>query len=257
MTSWDYREGGKLDSDEAIIIITGIFESTNTPFLIVPELIRLGYRVITISIPSYHKLSEFLCGFDFFTARMRISKVHIIGIDLGGFLALHLASFKQLSAEIKSLTVISSYMNTTLFKRRHGLFSNSGSKSTLLGDLTEIQFPPHLRPAVQFLRKEVENMNPNLISARCMLRNTSSPVSSPSLPEGSILVVQSLDFSYKLRDEAVPHKMIKGAKVALMKQGGNFPHLVAPSDLLVYINLHLSRWSSVQVIQKTVSDEEN
>ena len=175
---------------------------------------------------------------------MRIFKAHIIGIELGGFLALHIASFKQLSTEISSLTIISSYMNPTLFQRKSGVFFKPSGKAIIISDLTDNQFPPHLRPGAQFLRRLVEEFPVSLANCRISLRNESPPAPVPSLPDGAVLVVQSLDFSYKLQDNAVPHKVIKGAKVALLKKGGIFPHLIVPSDLLVYVNLHLSKWHS-------------
>ena len=72
------------------------------------------------------------------------------------------------------------------------------------------------------------------------------------LHKNSILIIQSLDWAYNLPDDAIPHRSIKENQlVALMSNGGNYPHLASSSKLLTYIKHHLGKWGA-----KPVNDDE-
>lgn len=240
--SWDFRQGGNTSLDEAVILIPGIAETTNSMFLIATSLIELGYRVIIISIPAYDTILHFLSGFDFFTAKLRVSRIHIIGVGFGGFLGLHIASFNQLSATISSLIIISSFLSTDLFRKNNNIFTKITGKSQLYDELCQNLVPKHLKESNAFLETEITHLPNAMVCARLKLRSNTNRAPIPELENGCVLVIQSLDFAYKLKDDAIPSKCIKNAKVALIKRGGNCPHLAAPNELLIYMKLHLQKW---------------
>ena len=247
--SWQYRQGGNSDGDEAVVIFPTIYETTNTMFLFATALIKEGFRVVVVSIPPCETLSSFLNGFDLFTATMRIAKVHLIGFGFGGFLCLHIASFKQLSACVASLILINSYMNTKLFSKTSGVLSRLTGKSQLCEELAVDKAPIEVRQCFEFVLSEIESMPPLTASRRLKMRAKSPSAAVPEMPENSILMIQCLDWASHLSDDAVPQANIKSQKVALLSSGGVLPHLASCEKLLAYVNFHLSK---LQKTAKTV-----
>ena len=238
--TWHYRQGGNSDSEEAVVIFPTIAETTNSMFFIAPSLIKAGHRVVVVSVPPCDKMLSFLNGFDLFTAKMQIAEVHLIGFGFGGFLCLHLCSFKQLSAKVLSLILVCSYMNTQAFGKGSGVFPKTG-KSQLADEFSIDRIPANLRPSVEFVLSEVERLPPSVAASRIAMRSSAPQAPVPDMPENSILMIHCLDWSIDLGENSLPQAMIKSQKVALMKTGGLLPHIAAPDKLMMYINLHLSK----------------
>ena len=238
---WHYRQGGNSDSEEAVVIFPTIYETTNTMFLFASEMIKQGFRVIVVSIPPCETLTSFLNGFDLFTAKMRICDLHLIGFGFGGFLCLHVVSFNQLSANVCSLILINSYMNTKMFAKSSSILSILTGKSRLSDELGVERVPVELRQYVEFVLSEVDSMPQGVAAARIKLRAKSPAAVAPEIPENSVLMIQCLDWASQLSGDAVPQANIKGQKVALLKSGGVVPHLASCEKLMEYVNMHLSR----------------
>jgi pimeloyl-ACP methyl ester carboxylesterase len=252
---WQYRQGGNSNSEEAVIIIPSIAESTNSMFLITPGLISEGFRVIIVSIPSYTEVSKFLTGFDLLTAKMRLSEIHLVGMGFGGFLALHIAGFRHLSAHVRSLAMISSYLNGQCFGKKSGLFSRLSGKARLAEELEIDKVPPTLVPGVRFVLRDMESLSSLVAANRLHMRAGGLAAAiPPSMPEGSVLIVHCLDWELKIPPEAVPHAVIKGQTVALLKTGGILAHLASPDKLLEYMKIHLGKWR--MTVDKNDSEED-
>jgi pimeloyl-ACP methyl ester carboxylesterase len=254
---WQYRQGGSPDLEEAVIIIPTICESTNTMFFIASGLISEGYRVFVVSIPPYKEVAKFMNGFDRFTARMRIGEVHLIGIGFGGFLALHVTNYRHLSAHVRSLVLVSSYLSGQCFGTKTGFFSRLTGKSTLAKELEADTVPPTLRESVKFVLAEVEQMT-SLVAANRLDMRANAPLARPptGMPEGSVLIIHCLDHTMKIPAEYAPQTVMKTQTVALLKTGGLLPHLASPEKLLEYLKLHLAKWRMSMQKREDVEEEE-
>ncbi|KAH0789232.1 maspardin [Histomonas meleagridis] len=210
-------------------------------FRIVPSLLEVVGRVVIVSIPSYEKLSHFLVGFDVFTAKFQISQIHLIGFGLGGFLSLHISTYPNLSAEIKSLTLVSSYVSTVDF-RNAGFLKFFTGKTRIFKDLSLDSAPDHLVNSYAFIAKEIEIIPASLISSRLTLRATSPNISISKIPQNPILIIQTLDFPLNISNSALPQQALGSmASVCLLKIGGCFPHLADPENLISCIKRHLQK----------------
>jgi hypothetical protein len=49
--SWEYRQGGRDDAHEAVVLVTSIYETTNCLYLLGMELLSAGHRLLLVSIP--------------------------------------------------------------------------------------------------------------------------------------------------------------------------------------------------------------
>ena len=242
---WEYRISGSEDQ-ETIIFITGIYENTNTPFLVAPKFIKLGYRVLIISIPFFSKISDFSSAFDRFTASLHIFRAHIIGNDLGGYLALFLNASHFLSCEIASLTLVSSYTNSSKFKKSLTIFTPISS-GTLISEISPDHVPDYLKPSVHFVAKIIQSMDSQLILIRIRLRQSQFNAPIPKENTNKILVIQPIDWAFKLENSHRPNKSIDGVKIVKMQKGGLFPHLAVPDEFFENVLSHIKEFS----LQKT------
>lgn len=256
---WDFRQGGAIELDEAIVIIPDIFDSTNSTYLIASSLIEAGYRVIVISIPPYPSISTFLTGFDLFTASNMISKAHLVGFGFGGYLSLCICNFSSLSVQILSLAIISGYMNTSSFKKSGGIFGSFMGKSDLHSEVfpSSSQFPSYMKPAATFEIKELESIPSSIISTRVKLRQIAGPVKPPqSLTPESILIVQPTDWAFKMEDSARPQKAIEGANYVKIPVGGHLSHLANAQEMQKLLKEHLQKWHSPLPDEELDNEEE-
>ncbi|KAH0793305.1 Maspardin [Histomonas meleagridis] len=243
--SWEFRQGGPVERDEAVIIISGIYDTTNSMYIIGDGLIKSGYRVLIISIPPYESVSQFLTGFDLLTASKMISKVHLVGFGFGGFLALHLTSFHSLSAEIISLTLIASYMETKLFNHSVSFFTALTGKGDLIDEVSRGNLPKDLEESTKFIINEIKSLPSSVVSARIHMRAKAPRAPLPKLSADRILIVQPTDWAFKFEATAIPQKMIKGAKYIKIEKGGHHPHLANPDVLIQIIKEHISNFHPV------------
>ncbi|OHT00986.1 hypothetical protein TRFO_32150 [Tritrichomonas foetus] len=256
---WEFRQGGPVENDEAVVIISDIYDSINSMYLVATRIMAAGYRVVTISIPGYQSVSSFMTGFDLFTASKLISKVHLVGFGFGAFLALNLASFPSLSAEIISLSLVSGFMSTTPFKKVAGFFSAFTGKSDLHGEVfpSSGKFPSNLKPAASFELKELESIPAGLVAARVRMRATAAPVKLPKhvTPE-RILIIQPCDWTFKMDDKDRPQKAIQGTKYVKIETGGHLSHLANPNEVTNIIKQHIEQLVSTQVQEEELDNEE-
>jgi len=240
---WEYRQGGAKEKTEAVVLIPGIYETTNSMFLIGSKLISLGYRVLIVSIPAYEKIDKFVVGLDQLTASLHIMSVHLVGVGFGGFLSLFVCSAKILSAEVKSISLIASFMESNMFKASGGFFSSFFGKGDLTAELSPNHAPSHLMPGIAFVTKEMESMPGSLLSSRIKCRSSKSKAPAPALDASRALIIQPLDWAYKMENAAKPHKVITGAHYATINNGGLLPHLSNPQEVLTHLEQHLEKWT--------------
>ena len=57
-----------------------------------------------------------------------------------------------------------------------------------------------------------------------------------------ILVIQPIDWAFKLDVTSRPHKSIEGVKVVKMESGGFFPHLANPNEFVDHVLNHINQF---------------
>ena len=241
--TWEYRVGGREDADEAVAIIPDVNETTNGSFLVARGLINAGYRVLIVSIPPYLSVVPFMTGFDLLTASKMISKVHLVGIGFGGYLCCQIANFHQLSAEVGSITIISSCMNPAkIFKSAIGAFPSLTGKSDLTKELNKDKVPEPLRPACAFVASEIESLPSALVGARLKFRGKAPLAPVPKIDAERVMVIQPSDWAFKMEDAARPHRAIPGCRYEKIESGGNVPHLANADKVVELLKDHLGKW---------------
>lgn len=241
---WDYRHGGPVENEECIVIIPGIYDSTNSSYLVANSLIKANKRVLIVSIPQCETVQTFLSGFDLLTAYLKISKIHLVGIGFGGFLSLFIDNFKSLSAQIETMALISSFMETKLFRAAGGFLASLTVRGDLIDEISKRNTPPELAPSVNFMVEEVKSLPAPLLTSRMRLRTKTQKAPMPCLDHSKILIVQPVDWAFKFEYSAIPQKMIQNAKYVKIEMGGHHPHLANPTEITKLILEHIAEDNS-------------
>ncbi|EAY05895.1 hypothetical protein TVAG_353350 [Trichomonas vaginalis G3] len=239
---WEYRLSIAENSVGTVIILPGIYENTNTSYKLATKLFEDGYRVLILSIPAYDNINELLVGFDTITASLKVFSAHIIGVDFGGFISLFLKNSKFLSCEILSFTLVSSYINSTKYKKNLSFFSQ-GSKSDLIVELSPKAIPPHLKLALDFVISQLDTVPSDVIKGRIKCRK--SHLKAP-IPENgdNFLIIQPTDFAYKLDSNDRPNHAIPNATVIKIEKGGFFPHVSNVDELYNHFHTFIAKFTS-------------
>lgn len=255
-----FRQLGDRNKEEAVIFLPSAYESEASCFRIAPLFEKAGYRFVSVTADNHTDFEMCIQTFDQFYRYLGVTAIHYIGVDFGGFLALQLQNTINFAAKCLSLTLINSYTRNDMFvPRKITMFSVFGSfvaKSNLMSELTDID--PSLPPlnSTEFVKKEVESMKMAEARDRMELRMAMTPPLYLHVPPQAIMSIEPLDRRMEFTPRFLPSLTISVVKQALMKHGGDFPHLECPEDCFTYILCHIKKWTPTTEadIQETPQD---
>jgi pimeloyl-ACP methyl ester carboxylesterase len=242
--TWEYRFGGRSRTGEAVVFVPSIYETTNGWYKVASGVLSAGHTVMVVNIPATASVLAVQIGFDQLLASKLVSRVHLVGVGFGGFLALHLVNFRSLAAEVLSLTVIAGFMNTSVFTLSDGLLARLTGRADLIGELAREQSPAGLRPAIDFAAAELAQVPGAAVALRIRLRRLAPPAPIPAIAADRVLIIQPTDWAVKCEEASRPHKTIPGCRYEKIPAGGFLPHLANPDAVLALIGDHLARWRS-------------
>ena len=204
-----------------------------------------GYRVISASWPPYWTVKEWEDGFRAFLDGLRIDEAHLLGFDLGGLLALQFAVHH--SDRVSSLILCSAYADTSAFVATPVYISalywmpDFAVKTVLLQSLPPSTLYPE---AVDFVVQEMATMTAGDVASRLTLLYTQYTVTGlEAIDQSRVTLVFPTEDVHLLPDTARDRLVaaLPDAKVAWLKEGGDFPHLSAPDQVTLHLVLHLRR----------------
>ena len=76
-----------------------------------------GYRILTLSYPVYWTLEDFTKGLTRLIDQLGLSKVHLFGASLGGYLAQKFVEVTRHSNRVHSLFLCNSFHDTAVFRQ--------------------------------------------------------------------------------------------------------------------------------------------
>ena len=244
--SWEYRHLGDKHNPEAVIFIPGIRETVSSYFHMMPTVASRGYRVLTVSYLDSENYLELSDGFNELMRHLSIRAVHFCGNDLGGFIALQLASAPKKSFLTQSITLINSYTSIKQFQPT-GLASVKflkflTAKSELIKELETFNVYQRMSQSLLFVTHEIEQLTTTVSQCRVGLRTCRPLPLDIQIPEEAVSVVDTQDRFIQYSPDSDPLKTYPKAVASIMKTGGDWPHLETPGDLLSYLFVHLQKW---------------
>lgn len=252
--SWQYRELGDRSNPEAVILLPGIRETVSSYFHLMPALNSRGYRVVSVSFqnsPNYIYLTE---GFNELMLHLQIRYAHFVGNDLGGFIALQIASAPKKVFLTKSITLINYYASNQQFKG--GSFNSIkllklfSAKSDLLKEFEKFNVYQNPSQSLLFVSHEVETISSEDARVRVELRQSHALPLDVTIPDKAIMVIDISNRIIQYSEDSDPMKKFPDAILSIMKEGGDWPHLEAPQDLIQYLLVHLRKWTETMKIDE-------
>lgn len=246
--SWLYYDWGPRSYPEPILFFHSLIGSPESFFYQVISLAPRGYRVLSIQIPVYWTIVEFCESFHAFLEMLDISRFHVYGAGLGGFLALHYAVQKP--DRIASIILTHSFLSTenithtvpysaAVLRWLPSFFVQSTMRAMLPKGRTSLE----QANAAEFAIGHTMTVSRELLASRLALFVTSSTVVSRlHIPESRITIIDTLDRlpgPLQLSERTASH--LKGARRAFLKHGGDFPFLSVPDEVIVHLVVHLRR----------------
>jgi len=222
-----------------------------------------GFRVISISPPPVSTIDDYVKSFDQFLDSMKISKVHIFGMQLGGYLAQCYAQYKP--SRVVSLILCNSFCDTTYYSQSalSKVFQYMPAfmlRNVVFSNYPDGKMPSNVTASIDFVIDQVESLSHEELAGRLNLNHQpqylnfgqdSSGKKTYPFPPGLITILRVCD------EQGIPENLLNqlesaytvsneknedqgtGAKVALIKSGGNFPNLAVPDEVNLHLQVHL------------------
>ncbi|KYQ91775.1 alpha/beta hydrolase fold-1 domain-containing protein [Tieghemostelium lacteum] len=254
---WKYYDfGPKKDTIPLVFISPGTAEIFYKQFV---SLCPKGYRFISVQFSPYDSLLGWCKGFERFLDRLGLEKIHLFGTSLGGYLA-------QCFYQTRPSRVISMILNNTFCDTQYYHDNSSCAamfsilpefmlKKIILSNFPSGKLDKEMCDTVDFMVYQIESLQQQELASRLTL-NCSIGLLNPSggLME-NITIIDSLDtvsVPEKLREEC--YKYYPNAKIALIKEGGDFVYISRSDEVNIHIQVHLRNFG-LDPVNNPKSDE--
>lgn len=245
---WEYHQLGSSSMKEACVFLHGLAGGAAVFFHQLNDIAAKGYRVISVQFPGYHRVTDWVKGFDRFLDEIGLNRAHIFGADLGGYLAQHFAAARP--ARVRSLMLSNSYIDTDYFAdsmvlpvmgvHMLALLPHFVLKKLLLDMLPEVYSEMIVKQACDFMACTLDDLSATDLAARLTLLYTETRVPKLLIPNESVLILDVSDATVlpkPIRDQI--RDKYPGAKLSVLKGGGDFPFLSRAAETAVHILVHM------------------
>lgn len=238
--NWVYYDIGPKDVP-ALLLIPGTSGTAEMYFYQCLSLGSRGYRVISVSPGAYWTYESWVQGLHDFMAQKKLGPVHLFGASLGGYLALHYAAVHP--QNVRSLLLSNAFCDTqpfeqgTMFVTSLGYMPEFYVKKWVLESFPARSVNP---AAVDFMVSTFETLSRDVVASRLTLNCLQGQLGPVDVQESKMVFIDSYD------DVVLPSAMrlrlyerFPNVKQALLKQGGDFPVLSMPDEVILHIMVHL------------------
>mmetsp|Transcript_9639 Transcript_9639/g.23695 ORF Transcript_9639/g.23695 Transcript_9639/m.23695 type:complete len:342 (-) Transcript_9639:361-1386(-) len=246
---WSYYQlGGEDDPDaDPVIFLPGTTTGAECFFYQLDALSCKGYRCISCQYPPYYTVDEWVEGFERFLDVIKADKVYLFGVSLGGFLAQAYAV--QHPRRVGGLLLCNSFTSTASFAESAAGFVGlvHVTPTPLLRNMLLDNFPssgdPRVLHANEWVKERLagaETLDGYDLASRITLAYNLATIGHVTVEANNILIIDVNDqcvTTAHVRQEL--KSRYPDAKVATLKQGGDFPFLSCASELTLYIEVHL------------------
>ncbi|GJD09698.1 Maspardin [Galdieria sulphuraria] len=239
---------------EPLICLHAVAGSAEVFFLQILGLAPRGYRVVSLEIPSYFSVEEFCQGFQSFLDTLGFRKIHIYGAGLGGFLGLCYASRNP--EQVGSLILTHSFSDSSGIRATFPVSSSVIPwlpefllRKFLLERLPKGRMERRVAAATEFVISKIKLCDSEQLASRLSLTTLSEKLDTVSLQyfNERVTILSTLDWIAGSSLAKQLHKELceqfSHARIALMKDGGDFPYLSRSDELNVHLLVHLRRYA--------------
>lgn len=213
-----------------------------------------GFRVIAVDYPVYWKHEDWCVGFMKLLDQLGLDTVHLFGASLGGFLAQKFAESTMNSRRVRSLILSNAFADTSAFSsmpnaKAYKFMPAFVMKAMILRHFPKGDIESEVANSIDFVVEKLDTIKREVLAARLTL-NTQPGYVAPqhiNAQEIKVMLLDVLDQSAlasSVRDEL--GKCYPDAKVAHVKDGGNFPYLSRDQEVNMYIKVHLRSFAGTR-----------
>uniref|UniRef100_A0ABD2XL33 Maspardin n=1 Tax=Trichogramma kaykai TaxID=54128 RepID=A0ABD2XL33_9HYME len=207
-----------------------------------------GYRVIAVEPPVYWDVKEWCNGFRRLLDYLQLKKVHLFGASLGGFLAQKFAEYDTQSSRVASLILCNTFLDTSIFSYHDsaGMFWILPSlvlKKMVMGNFRTDKVDNEIVDAIDFMVERLDSLSQQDLASRLTINCINSSVQTEKIRYLPITIIDVFDeyaLSNDVREDM--YKSYPNAKLAHLKNGGNFPYLSRPAEVNLHLQIHLRQF---------------
>ena len=174
-----------------------------------------------------------------------LSKVHILGAALGGFLGQKFVEFTRGCPRAASLILCNSFTDTSIFKHEEEssafwVMPAILLRSLVMRGLEVASKDPEILDASAFIMERLETLSQEELASRLTLTTKPEHVEPQNVNDLMVTIVDVFDdcsLTQDVREEM--YKYYPNAKLGHLKSGGNFPYLSRSEEVNLYISIHL------------------
>jgi len=244
---WSYLEVNPTAAHAPLILLPGTSGTAQYFFRVLALLESRGVRALAVTPPPTWTAAEFALQFTNFLDAIHVTSAHLLGVSLGGYLALHVAH--AFPVRVSSLILCNAFSDTANFARSP-LFIASLSvlpefylKSYLLAAFPSTSAHPEV---LDFVVEQVDSLSGEEMAARLALNVTEDAV--PALPpalaaeaDKRVTLLESADSVVLPRSMRARLDAFCGpaARRVAIKEGADFPFLTRAGDIIDAVLIHL------------------
>ncbi|XP_066145258.1 maspardin-like isoform X1 [Euwallacea fornicatus] len=213
-----------------------------------------GIRVVLAEAPSYWSINEWCEGFRKLLDYLSVTKAHIFGASLGGYLAQKFAEYTISSPRVASLILCNSFSDTSIFKGHETATVYWMLPALVLKKMLLSNFEPEpakdqdMVRAVDFMVERLDSLSQNELASRLTLNCIRGYVEAHKLINLPVTIIDVFDrapLSLTVREEL--YKCYPQAKLGHLKTGGYFPYLSRSAEVNLHLLIHLRQFDNTSM----------
>lgn len=242
---WKIFDSGPKSVKAPLVCLPPVSGTADIFFKQVLALNAKGVRVIAAEHPVYWSVREWCDGFRKLMDHLGLSKVHLFGTSLGGFLAQKFAEHTANCPRVASLILCNTFMDTSIFNYNDSaaLFWVCPSlllKKMIMGSFTASKVDAGIADSIDFMVEKLESLSQQDLASRLTMNCINSYVEPQRIRNTPVTIIDVFDeyaLSSPVREEL--YKCYPNARLAHLKSGGNFPYLSRSDQVNIYLQIHL------------------
>ncbi|XKL65420.1 hypothetical protein PGB90_008840 [Kerria lacca] len=261
--SWKVYDAGPKIIRSPVIFLPPTCGTADIYFRQLVYLSSIGYRAIAVESPcSYWTVNEWCLGFKLLLDHLRLEKVHLFGASLGGFLAQKFVEFTYQCPRVISLFLCNTFIDTEIFDLTETsslfwLLPTVFLKRLIMPSLITKSFDPDIIAAVDFVSERVKSLTQADFASRLTINCSASRVHIENMRGVRAITIMDVFDEYALsspiREEI--YELYPYAKLAQLKNGGNFPYLSKFEEVNIHINIHLRKFETETCSPRLIQTE--
>lgn len=211
-----------------------------------------GYRIVSVEYPTYWTVQEFCVGFQQLLNHLQLSRVHLFGSSVGGFLAQKFAEFSISSHRVESLIVCNTFISTDIFDQTLAaptfwMLPAVVLKGIVMVNLGKGNTDLEIAKSVEFVVCSLNSLSQKELASRLTLNCRKCKVDPKRLSDLAVTIIDVNDDCAV--DQTIKEEMYKSypnARLAQLKSGGNFPYLSRAAEVNLYLQIHLQQFNETK-----------